>query len=370
MSVYIQHIETLVPKNAFSQKYACERMQAWVGDSRRKRMVRKVYMNSGIDTRHTVLDDFQDASPDPMFKTDLDGNLSEPDTRERNERFALEAKRLSVDVSRRAIEGCPDLTPNSITDVIFVTCTGFSNPGPDFHIVRELGLRPSVNRYVLGFMGCYAAFPALRMAWQFCRVNPSAVVLVVSVELCSLHLQIGGGLDTILSNAIFSDGAAAAIVSSHPSSANHGIFRIDGFESFLIAEGEKEMAWRIGNHGFEITLSSYVPDIIGANIHALVGPSLARNGLTVEKVSRWAVHPGGRAILDKVQDGLGLAPEQIQASREVLRKFGNMSSATSLFVLKEMLEDSSRKPLDECVCAMAFGPGLTVEMAQLGLQRI
>jgi predicted naringenin-chalcone synthase len=293
----------------------------------------------------------------------------EPGTRERNERFAREARRMSVEVARRAIERCPGAAPAGVTHVVTTTCTGFSNPGPDYYIVREAGLRPSTQRYALGFMGCYAALPALRMAWQFCQADPSAVVLVVSVELCSLHLHFEDGLDSLLANAIFADGAAAAIVSAQEPPARRNSYRIDGFASALIPGAEKDMAWRIGDKGFEITLSTYVPDVIGANIRSLIESTLAAAGLRVEDIGRWAVHPGGKAILDKVQSELPLTPEQIRASRDVLYKYGNMSSATSLFVLKELLETDSVEARDERVCAIAFGPGLTVETAILGLMR-
>jgi predicted naringenin-chalcone synthase len=274
---------------------------------------------------------------------------------------------MSVEVARRALAQCPGATPAEITHVITATCTGFSNPGPDYYIVREVNLRPSTQRYALGFMGCYAALPALRMAWQFCQADPAAVVLVVSVELCSLHLHFEDGLDSLLANAIFADGAAAAIVSAREPPGGRNSFRLDSFASALIPGAEKDMAWRIGDKGFEMTLSTYVPDIIGASIRSLIEPALAASGLGVADIGRWAIHPGGKAILDKVQSELCLTAEHIQASRDVLHRYGNMSSATSLFVLKEMLAGNSREARDRRVCAIAFGPGLTVETAILRL---
>jgi predicted naringenin-chalcone synthase len=203
------------------------------------------------------------------------------------------------------------------------------------------------------------------MAWQFCRADPAAVVLVVAVELCTLHLHFENGLDSLLANAIFADGAAAAIVSSRPPAASRAAARIDSFASALIPGGVDDMAWRIGDKGFEITLSTYVPDIIGAHIRPLVESTLAAAGLCRADIGRWAIHPGGKAIVDKVQGELDLAPEQVHASREILRRYGNMSSATSLFVLKEILETERGAAAGENVCAMAFGPGLTVETALL-----
>ena len=367
MAVYVQHIETLVPENACPQDFAGERMRSWLDSDRQRRLADRVYRNSGIDTRYSVLEGFSPGIPDPLFKIGPDGKPVEPGTRERNDRYAAEAKRMSVEVARRAMAGCPEIAPAEVTHVITTTCTGFFNPGADYYIVRELGMRPSTERYALGFMGCYAALPALRMARQFCQADPSAVVLVMSIELCTLHLHFEEGLDFLLANAIFADGAAAAIVSTREPPAGRSAYRLDSFASALIPAGERDMAWRIGNQGFEITLSTYVPDVIGANIRALIEPALAAGGLSAEEVGRWAIHPGGKAILDKVQNELCLTPEQVQASRDVLRKYGNMSSATSLFVLKELLDAGPPEAGGGRVCAIAFGPGLTVESAILSL---
>jgi predicted naringenin-chalcone synthase len=367
MPVYIQHLETLVPAHAYSQDFAREKMKTWVAGDKQHRLVHRVYRNSGIETRYSTLGDFTPEASDPLFRTGADGRPVEPGTRERNDRFARESHRMAVELARRAIDKCPEVAPADITHVITATCTGFSNPGPDYFIVREAGLRPSVERYALGFMGCYAALPALRMARQFCQADPSAVVLVACIELCTLHLHVEDGLDALLANAIFADGAAAAIVSARQPPAGRRAFQLDGFASALIPAGEKDMAWRIGNNGFEITLSTYVPEIIGANIRGLIEPSLAAAGCRMEEVAFWAVHPGGKAILDKIQSELQLAPAQILAPREVLRQYGNMSSATSLFVLKELLQTVPPADQPQRVCAIAFGPGLTVETALLSL---
>ncbi|MFA5042820.1 MAG: type III polyketide synthase [Kiritimatiellia bacterium] len=369
MSVYIQHIETLAPENVYSQDFAAERMQAWLDDDKQRRLAQRVYRNSGIATRHSVLADFGPENKDPLFKTSPDGKLTAPGTGERNDRYAREARRLAVEVSRRALAQCRGIAPKDVTHVITVTCTGFSNPGPDYYIVREAGLRPETQRYALGFMGCYAALPALRMAWQFCRADPSAVVMIVSIELCSLHLNFENGIDSLLANAIFADGAAAAIVSAREPPAGRSVYCLDNFASALIPDGVKDMAWRIGNKGFEIALSTYVPDIIGGNIRSLIEPPLAESGLRVGDIGRWAIHPGGKAILDKIQSGLELRPEQIQSSRDVLRNYGNMSSATILFVLQELMQAQPAGAADDRACAVTCGPGLTIEMAVLRLMQ-
>jgi predicted naringenin-chalcone synthase len=229
----------------------------------------------------------------------------------------------------------------------------------DYRLVTELGLSHATERYHVGFMGCYAAFPALRMAHQFCLAQPDAVVLVVCLELCSLHLQIRPNPDTILANALFSDGAAAAIVSARPPSGRRPSFALQQFFSALAPEGSNDMAWEIGNSGFNIVLSSYVPDIIEANVGKIVDDLLARGDRSLNDIDLWALHPGGKSILDKIERTLALRPDQLVASRETLRDYGNMSSATVLFVLKRLLGDAS--PTTRQICAMAFGPGLVIE---------
>jgi predicted naringenin-chalcone synthase len=362
MPAYIHHIAARAPAFAYSQAYTCERLMAWTKNARTRRLIRAVYARSGIETRHSVCGDFVEGAVPELFRTDANGDLISPGTGERNAVYARESRKLAVETGRQAINAGP-FQRDDITHVIYTTCTGFSNPGPDIHLVRGLDLRPDVQRYCIGFMGCYAAFPSLRMAVQFCEADPAAVVLVVCLELSSLHLQLNDQPDSILANSLFADGAAAVLVSARPPQADRPAYRLHGFASALLPVGEGDMAWEIGNHGFNIVLSSYVPDIISANIENLVRQVLQGDPGAAGQVEEWAVHPGGRAILDKVQEGLGLPPAALDASRTVLRDYGNMSSATILFVLKELWDIAETDRA--LTCAMAFGPGLTVESAVL-----
>lgn len=364
MAAWIHRIATSVPEFSFSQEEASVKMQEWARDDRERRLIRAIYRSSGIERRHAVVDNFDRGSPDSFFQPGPDGTLREPGTAARNAIFASRSRPLVVDLARKVLAGCSGIGPADVTHVVTVSCTGFYNPGPDCQIVRDLGMSLGTQRYHLGFMGCYAAFPALRMAAQFCEADPGAVVLVLCIELCSLHVQLTGTEDTILANSLFADGAAAAIVTGREPAAGHGGYRVDGFRSTLVPGGEQDMAWRIGDHGFDISLSSYVPKIIGANLREFVEPSLAESGLSLSDVDTWAVHPGGKSIIDQVQRSLDLRPEQVRASREVLRRYGNMSSVSILFVLAEILNQAGGAR-EEKVCAVAFGPGLTVEMALL-----
>lgn len=363
MSAYIHHISTRTPGFAYSQAYTRDRLKSWAADPKTKRLIHAIYNRSGIETRHSVSGDFILGAEATLYRTAEDGTLLSPTTGQRNACYAHESRKLAVELARQALHDAPGFTAQDVTHIIFTSCTGFSNPGPDYHIIRELGLRDNVQRYTLGFMGCYAAFPSLRMAAQFCEADANAVVLVVCLELCTLHMQVNDNPDSILANSLFADGAAAAIVSSRVPAPNSAAYRLHGFESALLASSEQEMAWEIGDEGFNIILSSYVPDIIGRNIHELLGGILERRSLSLDKIDEWAVHPGGRAILDKVSQSLVLDTDALDASRAVLRDYGNMSSATILFVLKELLDQAESQPA--MTCAMAFGPGLTVETAVL-----
>lgn len=359
----IRHIETLNPQWCYSQQEAASVMQKWTDDPRAKRLISRIYRNSGIDQRYSVIGDFKPGREADFLNVDKKGNLSEPSTGKRNAIYDRESKRLSVKLGKQTLENCRGLNPQMITHLITVTCTGFTNPGMDIELIRELRLSKNIQRYHIGFMGCYAAFPALHMADQFCAADPEAVVLIVAVELCSLHLQFSAGIDSILANSLFSDGLAAAVVSSRPVAQEERGLRLDGFNSTLLFDGEKDMAWNIGDNGFAITLSSYVPKIIGANVNEIVSGILNSNGLSGDDIGIWAVHPGGKSIVEKVQKGLSLSDDQVSFSREILQKYGNMSSVTILFVLKSILNDLTPGYSHKPICAMSFGPGLTVESA-------
>lgn len=362
---FIHHIETLVPEHAYPQETIRDRLADWSANPRTARIIRLLSDRSGISRRHLLLRDVEPTAEPVLFRTGSDGRLVEPSTGQRNRLFIPEARRMSVEVSRRALARSPQFAAADVTHVITVSCTGFYNPGPDYDIVVGLGLAPSTERYHIGFMGCYGAFPALRMADQFCRANPSAVVLVVCLEFCSLHMQMSDNPDTILANTLFGDGAAAVIVSARLPSSCAPALEMGPFLPALAVEGGSDMAWEIGDKGFNIVLSSYVPDVIAANIEGIVDDALVRAALQREDVDLWAIHPGGKAILDKIEAGLGLQPHQLQAARDVLRDYGNMSSATILFVLRRLLDDaaSASAVTPQTICAMAFGPGLTIETA-------
>ena len=362
MSAFIHHIATETPDYIYSNEFTRERMKGWVSEPRAKRLIDMIYERTGIDTRYSACDDFM-KDDGVLFHTLPDGSMNSPSTGQRNALYAKASRELAVKLAHKTLAECPQFAKSDITHVVFASCTGFSNPGPDYHIIRDVGLNENVERYTVGFMGCYAAFPALRMAAQFCEANPQAVVLVMCLELCSLHLQVSGKPESIVANALFADGAAAAIVSAREPAKDRPFYRVHGFHSALVPSSEAHMAWDIGDHGFNMVLSAYVPELIGSNIHEILAGILDKRGLTPADIDEWAIHPGGRAILDQIEEQLSLPPAELEMSRGVLRDYGNMSSPTVMFVLKGFLEEAETERAT--TCAIAFGPGLTVETAVL-----
>jgi len=365
---FIHNISTANPPYSYHQDYAATCMKRWVKDRVLQRMVHHVYRNSGIIRRFSVLPDFQPDVLPSIFRELPDGTLSEPSTGKRNEIYQKAYPSLAVGAANAVFDKTLWLTRSDVTHVITVSCTGFCNPGPDLLVTQACGLSPSVQRYHIGFMGCYAAFPALRMANQFCLANPDAVVLIVCVELCSIHLQIKPTPDSLLANAIFADGAGAVLVSHRPMPSGHRCFALEHFATRLIPDSETDMAWTIGDRGFDMTLSTYVPRIIGLNAQDLIRDVVTSSPFAFDDIRGWAVHPGGKAILHALETNMGWSAHDgpLALSHRVLRDYGNMSSATILFVLLAILEESDL-PDQSLLGALAFGPGLTVECGLLRL---
>ena len=361
---FIHKIETSTPAFSHRQEDLRERMKEIVPVSDRDRkLIHHIYSKSGIETRHSVIDDFREQGAHSLF---FNGQGSSPGTASRNDTYIREGRKLFVDVAQKLIQNS-DFLANDITHLITVSCTGFYAPGPDFDIIRALGLSPSIERYHLGFMGCYASIPALKMADQICKANPDANVMIVSVELCTLHFQANPKLDNLLSASVFADGGSGAIVSSREPAGT--AFRLNRFVSDILENSSKDMAWSIGDTGFEMILSNYIPDLLGDGMHLFLDDFEEHFSKTAVQIDLWAIHPGGRAILDKIEDVLNLPEHALASSRRVLTEYGNMSSATIFYVLKDLITATTE---DEPVgsketIAMAFGPGLTLETVYLTL---
>jgi predicted naringenin-chalcone synthase len=320
-------------------------------DAQERRKLDFLYRKSGIDSRHSVLEDFQteEVSDFTFFPKNKELHPF-PGTAARMQVFEEKGPELAEQAVRSALQQA-GVEANSLTHLILISCTGMVAPGLELDLMRRLDIPSSVERYCIHFMGCYAAFTGLRLADQLVKANPKSRVLVVSVELCTLHFQKEYTEDNLLANSLFGDGAAAALVMQ----SEKGL-QIKNYFSEVLWEGEKDMAWKIGDFGFEMRLSQYIPSLLNQGIRRF--RDLFEAKFNFSKVHHVAIHPGGKQILIQVQEAFGLSPEVNRHALEVLRTCGNMSSASILFVLERMLQDSS---IQGDILALGFGPGLTLE---------
>ena len=327
------------------------------------RYVQYLARNSAIDHRYSVVADYaqQDASAFDFYPTNWALHPS-PSTAERMQLYRRASVELAETAARRALADA-GLPSEAVTHVVLSTCTGFFAPGPDVVLIDRLGLSPSVQRSILGFMGCFAGLNGLRTADHIVRAEPDAVVLQIAVELCSLHFQTEADLSMLVSNLLFADGAAAAVYRRAPGRRELAM-RVGATASSVCADSEDQMGWTIGNHGFVMSLADSVPRRLQALAPTFVADLLEQRDLTRSDVQGWAVHPGGKKILTAIGEALDLDDEQLAASFSILREHGNMSSATVLFVLDRLL--NLRPPQSqEPIVALSFGPGLTMEGALL-----
>ncbi|MCP9850533.1 type III polyketide synthase [Cyanobium sp. Morenito 9A2] len=361
MALTLRGLGTALPLHRLNQDEACLVARAVAtpeGSSSpgQQRLLETIHRRSGVATRHSVLlepGEHGGANRQSFF------GPSNPSTGARMRRYGSECGALALEAARRCLEQA-ELPGARITHLITVSCTGFQAPGFDFGLMRDLPLGGEVARTHVGFMGCHGTLNALRVAAGFIGADPQACVLICSVELCSLHLQYGWHPERIVANALFADGAAA-LVATGWTEAPAPFQQHIASGSLLIPDSQEAMSWSIEDHGFAMTLSAKVPALIAAHLRPWLQDWLARQGQSLETIGSWAVHPGGPRILSAVMEALDLAPELIEPSRAVLKSCGNMSSATILFILERLRQAQAPGP---CL-AMAFGPGLSVEVALL-----
>lgn len=360
---YITHIGTAIPNYEIPQKQAADFMvNALKLDDYAARRLRAVYRATRIQKRYSVLSDYQQY-PNTSFYAQTPELEPFPTTAQRMQVYEKNAYKLGVAAVKNALPGNFDL--ESITHLITVSCTGMYAPGLDIDLIRELGLNQQVHRMAINFMGCYASFNGLKTAQAICLAFPTAKVLLVGVELCSLHFQKKLNDDQLLANAIFADGAAAALIQAEPKNVVN--LKLEQFFCDLITEGANDMAWRIGDFGFEMRLSSYIPKLLASNLHSIIDEASKSFKTPLSAIDQYAIHPGGRAILDGIAQALHISGEGLKHSYQTLADYGNMSSVTILFVLKQLMLESADTQKEQKVLSMAFGPGLTLEAALMDI---
>ena len=320
----------------------------------------RLYGHCGVEARGSVLFDADDPANQrchDFYRDRVNDQDHGPTTGARMELYARYAPGLAESAARAALADA-ELAPDQVTHLLPVTCTGFFSPGLDVELIRRLGLAPTVHRVQVGFMGCHGAFNAMATARDILAGDPRAVVLICCVELCSLHLAYGFDPQKIVANALFADGAAAVIIgSAERSVGGHACPTILASSTMLIPGSLDAMTWRIGDHGFAMTLSPKIPELVAQHVPQWLDTWLAGRSMNLADIELFAIHPGGPKVLSAVAAALDRPDEITAPAREVLRAHGNMSSATILFVLQNLLASGAQGP---CL-ALGFGPGLTAE---------
>ena len=341
-------IETGVPAHQYTQPEVMDYFLGFQGENRRERAVRGIFEKAGVGFRHMVVE--RDYFQEPRS------------TQARNDTYMAEAVPLGHKVICTGLNQS-GFKPTDIDDLIVVSCTGFSIPGLDLQLAGLLKMRPDLHRSCILGMGCYGAFPGIRRASEAVKANPGSLAMMLSVELCSLHMQFDQSSENVVSTALFSDGAAMALIGDEAAAS-----RVQGTLGPRIIDARTHcdystldhMSFKVTDTGFRMYLSSYVPDLLAAQVSDFVDSLLSANGLQRSAVKHWGIHPGSTKIVDLVQSQLGLSDEQVEPSHNVLYNNGNMSSATILFVLDTIQRCNHPEP-DDYGVLMAFGPGLTME---------
>jgi predicted naringenin-chalcone synthase len=343
-AAYLNRIVTATPEHDVHEAFTVF-AEGMLVDPKTSLVFRRMAARSGIAHRYSCLNPAAVLRNDPYNAHEFYRLGSFPGTAQRMQLFQTSAPLLM----RKAVDklALNEVQRRAITHVLVTCCTGLYAPGLDYEIMEHLGLPTTVERTMIAFMGCYAAINGLKLARHLVRSEPQAVVLMVNLELCTLHFKETQKLEQVLSHLVFADGAAASLISAQPQG-----FALDSFRAIMVPGTKNLITWKVGGLGFDMLLSGQVP--------AQLGRALQASNLMAERdeIDLWAVHPGGRTVLDAVEEGLELAPDALAASRKVLQSFGNMSSATIMFVLKQLMEEASA---GQHGCAMSFGPGLMAE---------
>jgi len=346
------------PEHCIDQKEAAQYAIEYICHTdEQRRLLPALYRMSGVKRRYTVLlEENGNGKPEQaFFPKSEDEHDRGPSLAERMVKYEYEAPRLAIQSSRQALEAS-GVAPDEITHLITVSCSGFGAPGVDITLIRDLGLRPTVQRAHVGFMGCHGALNGLRVARGIAESDENARVLICAVEVCSLHYHYGWNKEQVVANSLFADGSAA-IVGTATNGEDKDAWKIAATGSCLIPDSEDAMTWHIRNNGFEMSLSPKVPELICAHLKAWMTEWLGEHGYTLGGIQSWAVHPGGPRIVSSVQKALDLEKDAVEVSKSVLRDYGNMSSPTILFIVNRLREQNAPRP---CV-AIAFGPGLMAE---------
>lgn len=352
----IMGIGTALPVHRIEQKDVSARLaQALEHEPDSRRWAKRIFNQCGVETRYScepnLLEPVESCRYLPFTQTE-----NVPSTAERMAKYKEAAVPLGIQAAHQALEDAI-VSTSEITHLITVSCTGQFLPGLDVRLIQQLELSPRINRIPLVFQGCAAGLKAIQLANSIVMNDQDAKVLIVCVELCTLHFQPSAKRDDLFAASFFGDGASASVVGLSGLGRKE-LFRLGSGHSVLLPDCSEEMIWELGNTGFDLYLSPQIPKLLGLHL----GPEVERllNGSDLPEI--WAIHPGGRGIVDAVQKLYQLSEEQVSYSRNILRDYGNLSSVTILFVLQAIRDDYRKKKEASSGIALAFGPGLTAEL--------
>lgn len=356
-------IGTAVPKYSAKQSTILEFMKTAYNDDIASRKLNILFHNSGINTRYSVVPDFGNTQPENSF---FDVNQQVPDVTQRLTVFKENAPSLAIAAIKDAFQKLnTSITDFKITHLITVTCTGIYAPGIGAALIEQLNLSEDISHTAINFMGCNAAFPALNLADMITKTDENAKVLVVCVELCTLHFQAVDNNDNLLANTVFGDGCASVVVVSDTAAKmnQQSGLTINGFYSLMLYKGKNLMGWNITPVNFEMVLDTGIPDFIGNEVNEIITKASEKFKTDILAVDKWSVHPGGKKILDSIKKQTQMGDSNMQYSYKVLSDYGNMSSPTILFVLNELMHTEHTE--GENIFSIGFGPGLSIETALL-----
>jgi alpha-pyrone synthase len=359
----ILSIGTAVPPHKISQMNHLSILESANGMNRLEKLqLRRIYSHSGIESRHSVLAEFGEGDREGNILFHPANHHAALPVSRRMDLFNMYATGLCVDAVKDCFLNLPSLKYQDVTHLITFSCTGMSAPGLDIQLVEKLGLCRNVERTCINFMGCYAGVNALKMAYHISRSQPEAIILLAGAELCTLHYQKNEKQDQLIANALFADGAAACIVSSKQfDDSKKKTLGMLNFYSEFEPSGKDDMIWSIGEFGFDLRLSSYVPVLIKENIQSMIQKLLSKSEMHSSDIDFYAIHPGGVKILEACSDALHISRNQLEIAYNILAGYGNMSSVTIFFVLKEFMNNFTNNDEGKKLLACAFGPGLTME---------
>lgn len=332
-----------------------------------KNILDRVYSNSRITYRHMAIPDFtpdQNKDEEDMFFPE-DGTFRVP-IQERMMKYKEVAVPLVKSLCERAIKEA-NVPLSSIHKLIVVSSTGFLGPSLDCELIKELGLPRTTDRTLIGFMGCAAAMNGYRVAMDFVKCHPGQHALLVCVEISSVNTTFKDSVNDAIIHAIFADGAAATVITAIPEDKlAKGQLVIYDDHSCLMAGTEDGITLSINDDGISCKLSKYLPQYIAKNMGNYVDAFLGKHGMTRQDVEFWAIHPGGRRIIEEAQNGLGVTEEQAADSWAVLDQYGNMLSPSVMFVLERIFKRhqdmiAAGKAGYQMGLAFSFSPGVGAE---------